>query len=54
MTLGLFLLRCFQMGLRVDDLDNLEAGTVFDMMVESSNDDCDYTPLASQEDFDRF
>jgi len=54
MTTGLFLLRTFQMGLTLDDLDGLEMGTVYDMMTESSNDDCDYKIVATQEDFDRF
>lgn len=54
MTLGLFLLRAVRMGLTVSDLDGLEYGTVIDMMTESSNDDCDYKSVASQEDFDRF
>lgn len=54
MTTALFLLRCVQMGLSMDDLDGLEYGTVVDMMTESGNDDCDYAELASQEDFDRF
>ena len=54
MTTGLFLLRAVQMGLDLDDLDGLEYGTVIDMMTESSNDDCDYNIVASQEDFDAF
>lgn len=54
MTLGLFLLRVAQMGLTTADLDNLESGTVYDMMTESSNDDHDYKVVASQEDFDKF
>lgn len=54
MTLGLFLLRAFQMGLSMDDLDGLEYGTVVDMMTESSNDDYQYRQVATQEDFDRF
>lgn len=54
MTTGLFLLRAVQMGLDLDDLDGLEYGTVIDMMTESSNDDCDYKVVASQEDFDAF
>lgn len=54
MTTGLFLLRAVQMGLDLDDLDGLEYGTVIDMMTESSNDDCDYNVVASQEDFDAF
>ena len=54
MTLGLFLLRAVQMGLRMDDLDSLEYGTVYDMMTESSNDDEHYDYVATQEDFDRW
>lgn len=54
MTTALFLLRAVQIGLNLDDLDSLEYGTVIDMMTESSNDECEYRTLASQEDFDRF
>lgn len=54
MTLGLFLLRAFQMGLCLADLDGLEYGAVIDMMTESSNDECTYQQVATQEDFDRF
>lgn len=54
MTLGLFLLRAVQMGLSLDDLDGLEYGTVIDMLTESSNDECTYRQVATQEDFDRF
>lgn len=54
MTIGVFLLRVFQMGLTLDDLDGLEYGTIVDMMTEAGNDSCDYKQLASQDDFDRF
>lgn len=54
MTTALFLLRVYQNGLTLDDLDELEAGTVFDIMTESANDDCKYRELANQDDFDRF
>lgn len=54
MTLGLFLLRAVQLGLSLDDLDGLEYGMVVDMMTESSNDECTYDYVATQEDFDRF
>jgi hypothetical protein len=54
MTIALFLLRAAQMGLSMADLDELEAGRVFDMMIESGNDDFQYPQLASQEDMDRF
>ncbi len=54
MTTPLFLLRCVQIGLSIRDLDLLTIGMVNDMYVESGNDDCDYSELATQEDFDRF
>lgn len=54
MTLGLFLLRTAQIGLTIDDMDGLEYGTIIDMMTESSNDECTYDYVASQEDFDAF
>ena len=54
MTLGLFLLRASQLGLSMVDLDNLECGTIVDMMTEASKDGCEYREIASQDDFDRF
>lgn len=54
MTTGLFLLRAFQMGLDMDDLDGLEYGVVVDMMIEAANDDFKYPEMAEQDDFDRF
>ena len=54
MTVGLYLLRCFQVGLNMADLDQLEYGDVLDMMIEEGNDNCEYRQLATQDDFDRF
>ena len=54
MTTALFLLRVYQTGLRLHDLDELSMGTVFDIMTEAANDDCKYKQVASQDDFDRF
>ena len=54
MTTGLYLLRCFQMGLNMADLETLSYGDVVDMMIESGNDGADYHELAMQSDFDRF
>jgi hypothetical protein len=42
------------MNLSLDDLDSLEYGVVIDMMTEAANDDCTYTTVAGQVDFDRF
>lgn len=54
MNTALFLLRCLQIGLRLDDLDKLTIGMVDDMYIESGNDQCEYPELATQEDFDKF
>lgn len=48
------MLRCKELGLSVDDLDNIEFGLVVDMMIERNNDDYQYPYKASQKDFDRF
>lgn len=42
------------MGLRLEDLDGLEYGTIMDMMTENENDDFKYDTIATQEDFDRW
>lgn len=53
MTTGLYMLRCMQLGLSVADLDKLEIGMVYDMIIEKQNDSYDYPVLATQEDIDR-
>lgn len=54
MTTALFLLRAKEIGLSLDELDELEIGEVFDMYAEKSNDAEEYPELATQEDFDKF
>lgn len=54
MTVGLYTLRCFQIGLKMADLEALNYGEVIDMMTEAGNDNCEYRELATQSDFDRF
>lgn len=54
MTTALFLLRCAEIGLSMNDLEQLSIGMVYDMFVEKSNDDVDYPELATQDDFDKF
>lgn len=54
MSTALFLLRCTEVGLSMNDLDELSVGMVNDMFVEKSNDNYDWKEIASQEDFDRF
>lgn len=54
MTTALFLLRCLEIGLSMQDLDLVTAGMVMDMATEKANDDYEWTEVATQEDFDRF
>ena len=54
MTTALFLLRCTELGLSMDDLDDLTVGMVNDMFVEKSNDEYEWKVLADQDDMDRF
>ena len=54
MTTALFLLRCKEVGLSLNELDYLTVGMVNDMFVEKSNDSYDYKIIATQEDFDNF
>lgn len=48
------MLRCKELGLSVDELENIEFGLVVDMIIERGNDDYKYPYKASQKDFDRF
>lgn len=53
-TTGLYLLRCLEVGLRLEDLHQLDYGTVIDLMTERGNDHEEWDYVATQEDFDRF
>ena len=54
MNTALFVLRCLQVGLRLTDLDLIDEGMAYDMMVESGNDSAEYKVMATQEDMNRF
>lgn len=54
MTTALFTLRCLQIGLRLEDIDALDTGAIYDIMTEQSNDQEEYATLPTQEDFDSF
>ena len=54
MTTPLFLLRCVQLGLSMEDLEHLSIGLVNDMFIESRNDDYDYAEVADQKMMDDF
>ena len=54
MTTGLYFLRCKELNLSLDDLEEIEYGLVEDMITEKNNDNYDYPYKATQEDFDKF
>lgn len=55
MTTPLFMLRCLQIGLNLNDLDLVTTGMVVDMVTERANDDSeDWIEEANQADFDKF
>lgn len=50
MTTPLFLLRCAQVGISIQDLDLLTVGLVLDIFTEKNNDDYKWPKMATQED----
>lgn len=54
MTTPLFMLRCLQVGLDLDELDELEIGLVNDMFCEMANDHVEWAYKATQEDMNAF
>lgn len=54
MTTPLFLLRCVQLGISIQDLDLLTVGLVNDMYIESDNDDHEYAQIGTQAQMDAF
>lgn len=57
-TTGLVLLRCCQLGLSMSDLDELDMGMIYDMLIEQANDQAedayDTVREATQADYDNF
>lgn len=55
MTTALYLLRCAEIGLSMQDLDLLDMGMIYDMITERGNDSWKgWKQVATQDDFDRF
>ena len=48
------MLRCKELGLSIDDLENIDFALVADMLTEKANDEHKYPYKATQEDFDKF
>ena len=54
MTTPLFLLRCAQVGISIQDLDLLTVGIVLDIFTEKNNDDYKWPKVSTQEVMDKF
>lgn len=52
-TTGLYLLRCYELGLALSELSLLDYGVVTDMLIEKGNDGETYRQVATQEDMDK-
>ena len=48
------MLRCKELGLTVNELEQIDFGLVMDMLIEKGNDEHNYPYKATQKDFDRF
>lgn len=53
-TGALFMLRCAELGLSDEALDEMTVGMVYDMLIERENDSMDYPYKATQEDIYAF
>ena len=49
-----FMLRCAELGLSMDDLDDITMGMVYDMLIERANDHEKYNYKATQADIESF
>lgn len=48
------MLRYKELGLTLDEIDELDMGLITDMLIEKSNDDYEYPIIAGQEEFNKF
>lgn len=48
------MLRCKELGLTVEELEDIDYGLVEDMLTERGNDEYNYPYKATQDDFDKF
>lgn len=53
-TTALFLLRCKQIHLTLEEIDELSVGFIYDLFTESANDYAEYNYVPTQEDYDKF
>lgn len=53
-TLGIYLLRAAELGIRITDLGDYTLGEITDMIIEKANDYEEYPQQATSEDIKRF
>ena len=51
---ALILLRCFQLGMSVKDLEDLTLGMIYDILIERANDEYEWPEEATLEDIMNF
>lgn len=54
LTTPLLTYRALQMGLRLEELEDVEVGELIDILIEASNDNYDYPKRATQEDMQKY
>lgn len=53
-TVGLFLLGAKTLGLSLEELNHIDMGMVYDMMIEKANNDYEWPYKATKDDIDKF
>ena len=53
MNTAVWILRSKQIGLSMNELEEMDIGFVLDLFIESGNDDYKYPQMATQADIDR-
>jgi len=54
MNTAVYFLRAKQMGLSINELEEMTVGFLIDLITEGANDDAKYSEIATQADFDKF
>jgi len=54
MNTAVYFLRAKQMGLSINELEEMTVGFLIDLITEGANDDAKYSETATQADFDKF
>lgn len=53
MNTAVYFLRAKQIGLSIAELEEIEIGFVYDLVIENGNDNCEYDKKATQGDIDK-